>query len=477
MSDLTPRTPQRPLLWSDTILELQDMLIGFGKPIYAVGGAVRDAWLHRPIKDLDLAVERDSIRLARMIADAYDGDVFVMDDEREVARTFVDTPQGRLTIDVARFRGIDLLADLTDRDFTVNAMTVDFTSDTELLIDPLSGESDAKDKLIRRCSDHAIQDDPIRALRAVRQSVQLGFRIEPETREDLRAFGSQIEETSPERIRDEVYSILKLRRPAAAFRVLGALDLLRHSLPNRVDEIRADKIAWGQTLTTIEKLRGMIESIGPTRTDETAATFDLGMLVMQLDRFRNELYTHLSDTVWANDRRHEPLLVLAALLVTLKNESEIEQIAEKLRLSNAEKRRLVDCVVASRIPLALEDVSVLEIHRYWYQFGAAGVDGCLLALAHYLGQRETLIDQDAWLMMIDKVRILLEGYFRQYEQVVYPPLLLDGNQLQEAFELKPGRIIGELLTAIREAQVVGEIETVDEALSFVEQYLTQHGGD
>src|SRR5690606_30534731 len=127
MGDLTPREPHRPLRWPDFVERLQDILAENAQPIYIVGGAVRDALLERQLTDLDLAVAKDAIPLARRIANALRGDFFVLDAERDVGRVLVDTPDGRFMIDVARFRGDDLLADLNDRDFTINAMAVDLT--------------------------------------------------------------------------------------------------------------------------------------------------------------------------------------------------------------------------------------------------------------------------------------------------------------------------------------------------------------
>src|SRR5690606_37714724 len=133
--DLDPRVPYRPLNWPDFVLDLPDRL-DFAEPAYLVGGAVRDALWNQPIHDLDLTVPNGGIALAKRIANTFNGDFFVLDSERDVGRALVETEWGRITIDVARFRGDDLQADLLDRDFTINAMAVDLSQDLNLLIDP-----------------------------------------------------------------------------------------------------------------------------------------------------------------------------------------------------------------------------------------------------------------------------------------------------------------------------------------------------
>ena len=84
MSEVVPREPRRALIWPDAVLDLQDLLADSPTPVYIVGGAVRDAYLHRPIKDIDLTVSEKAIPLARRIANHLNGDFFVLDDERAI---------------------------------------------------------------------------------------------------------------------------------------------------------------------------------------------------------------------------------------------------------------------------------------------------------------------------------------------------------------------------------------------------------
>jgi tRNA nucleotidyltransferase/poly(A) polymerase len=467
MTDLTPRQPKRPVIWADVVLDLQDMLADTSAPIYIVGGAVRDAYLHRPLKDLDMVTPDDALSLARKIANRLRGDFFALDAERGVGRALLMIGGAKLTIDVAQFRGASLLEDLTDRDFTANAMAVDLHGDLSLLIDPLGGENDLQQKLLRRCSPQSIADDSIRALRAVRQSVQLGLRIEPETLRDIRAHATSLADASPERVRDEVFNLLALSKSAAALRVIDASGLLTYLIPayQALGDLRSTQPdVWAQKITTIERLVELLAVIRPQRTDNTAASFALGMVAIQLDRYRSQLIEHV-DMLWANDRSHRALLVLSALLHGL---DEIETACEALRLSNPERQRVLK---VTGEPLPTETLTPLVIHRFWRKVGEAGVDICLFALANYLAYVGTELHQDDWLMMIERVRVLIEAYYERYGQLIEPPILLNGDQLMEMLNLKPGPVIGKLLEAIREAQVVGEVQSAEEALAFARRYL------
>lgn len=457
--------PQRPLIWPDVVLDLQDLLADIETPLYIVGGAVRDAYLHRPVKDIDLAVPENSIEIARKIANRTQGDIFVMDTTREVARVFIATPDGRLSIDVARFRGADLAADLEDRDFTINAMAVDLHGDLGDLIDPLGGTQDAANKRLRRCTPHAIADDPLRALRAIRQSIQLNSHIEAETLADIRTFGPRLRESSDERIRDEFWNLIGVAKPVSALRILHSLGLLEVILP---ETAALDSQLWANTLITLGHLHEIMSAISPRRTDNSAASFHLGVLTIQLDRHRPQLQEHLTK-LWPNERSHQVLLLLAVLLYPLKDTKTIEARAEALKLSKSEKQWLMS--VAS-IPLSLEMAGDVRLtHGFWHHMGEAGIDVCLLTLAAYIGPPDRAIDHKSWLKLVEQAQQLLEMYYNQYEQVVAPPPVIDTQQLISILELKPGPIIRELLDFIRQEQAAGAVSSAEDALNAARAYL------
>src|SRR5688572_31445186 len=103
--------------------------------VWVVGGALRDAWLRRPIHDLDFAVDGDGVAAARRVADAVGGAVYPLDAERGIGRVILSRDGEDLTLDFSRLRGPDLAADLALRDFTINAMAAALEAPGEL-IDP-----------------------------------------------------------------------------------------------------------------------------------------------------------------------------------------------------------------------------------------------------------------------------------------------------------------------------------------------------
>lgn len=469
---INPRTPKRPLLWSDFILDLQDIFLEWQTPCYIVGGAVRDAWLHYPIHDIDLATPKDAIGLARRLTNRLNADIYIMDDVRDVARVWVKYDHTTLHIDIARFRGENLADDLSDRDFTINAMAVDMLGDITLLIDPLNGESDLDTRVIRQCNPQSILNDSVRGIRAVRQSIGLSARITPDTLSAIRAHANAIINISPERVRDEFIKLLDLSRPHSAIRILDAVGLLGHIIP-QTSTLRTRKPSphtdgWSHTLLTLEKLHGVYQTISPQRTDSTAAVFDLGMMVTALDIFRKQLQAHILSE-WANERPHKALLMLGGLLHLLAPD-DVDTIATALRLSNDEKKRLV-MMVSAYVELPNIALEPLPLHYFWRKYGDAGIDAVLLSLAYYLAYENIHIQQDAWLKRLEHSQHLLGAYFVYYDQIVNPPPLLTGDDLVTQFGLSPGKHIGKLLTMLREAQVLGQISTTDEALAYIKRVI------
>ncbi|MCY4073195.1 MAG: hypothetical protein OXG60_18035 [Chloroflexi bacterium] len=474
-----------PLLeWSGFVYDLQRLLRdkGVTTPLYVVGGAVRDAYKRAEITDVDIAVDGDAIGIAKNVADWLDADIYIMDRARGVARVFVKRGPGAILLDFARFRGATLHDDLIKRDFTVNTLAADLLGDLSHLIDMLGGERDLRERVLRRCSRNAIEEDPVRALRAVRQSTQLALKIHPATLSDVRQFAPGLSQISPERIRDEFFKLLALDNAARGLRVLQHLGILQRIFPGQLDLKQATGKApqhldaWSRNLRITERMCAILTAVSERRTDNSAAAFDLGMLVIQWDRFRGQLQGRLSRS-YGNGRRHKELLVLAALLSNLgelDSSRDGERLAlsakvvsRSLRLTLEEGRYLSLAMSNYHVILDESEWSTLLRHRFWHGLGEAGIDAIFLAAAVYLGRQGAEIRQADWLAFVDTATELLDTWFNQYDDVVSPPPLLDGDDIMKTLGIRRGPRVGQLLSALREAQVLGTVGSVSEAQEFV----------
>ncbi len=493
------RPSPRPLRWPDLLPDLHAVLADETDSVYLVGGVVRDAFWGIPAHDVDLVVPPGrAFAVARQIANRLEGAFYKLDPERETGRAIVTLHGRRTIIDVASFRGGTLLDDLTGRDFTLNAVAAPLAADPQQVIDPLDGLADASQRTLRRCSPDSIRQDPVRALRAVRLAVRFNLRIEPETRTDIHQEGPRLAVASPERVRDEFFALLGGKRPATGLRALDALGLLALILPEispmkgvmQSPPHHAD--VWTHTLQVVEALDGILTTISPQRTDNTAAQAGLGMIVYYLDTYRILLQEHLN-TQWPNERQHRALLMLAALLhdsgkpathtVTpegirfLGHESQGADLArergEALRLSRGEIDRLEAIVCHHMRPHTLAqqaEISRRALYRFWRDTGPAGIDTCLLAMADTLAIAGPRLSTDAWSAYLLHIKTLLAGRLGDDAQnVTALPSLITGRDVLRVLKLEPGPQIGELLEAVREAQAEGLITTRDDALAYLRE--------
>jgi len=475
-----------------------------GQEIYLVGGAVRDMLLNRPSHDLDFALPTNGISLARRVANAFQADFMVLDDERDTGRVIVTEPNNARTfLDFATYRGVNLDDDLRARDFTINAIAYDLRDNT--IIDPLNGASDLRAKIIHACSQTSISDDPIRILRAVRLAAAFDFKIGLGTRESMKQAASLLPNISPERQRDELFKILEGPKPDASIRALEMLDVFPHLLP----ELSAMKgveqslphiyDVWEHTLSVLGYLEEILAALGEDNPSEGMNDPFIVMLISNLGRFQERFAAHFAETLNA-DRSVRATLFFATLYHDVekpatKSVDETGRLrffdhdvrgaevaagrGSAFNLSNDEIERIKKIVLhhmrfhffTSRMEGDKQEPSRKAMYRFFRDASKAGVDLVLLGLADLRGIQGDTLTQETWSVALDVATILLENYWEKSEETISPPLLLDGNDLMRELNLEPGRVIGQLLEAIREGQATGNIETRDQAIEFARRQL------
>lgn len=210
------------------VLFALERLKSSGHEAHIVGGAIRDVCLGRPPTDWDVATSASPAEIQRIFQDRRH---FAL---KHQTVTLVDA--GR-HYEVTPFRGSPpgLLADLRHRDFTMNAIALDFSRGE--VIDPEKGCGDIRARLVRATGDPVDRflEDPVRLLRAVRFAAQFDFRIEAETHAAITLLAGKLGSASPERIRDELVKTLVSGRPSGAFRILVRTGLLLQFLPELLE--------------------------------------------------------------------------------------------------------------------------------------------------------------------------------------------------------------------------------------------------
>lgn len=212
---------------------------------YVIGGYVRDLFLKRPSKDIDVVTVGSGIALAKLVAKKLGKNVQVT-----VFKNFgtAQLKQGGVEVEFVGARRESyhresrkpivedgtLEDDQKRRDFTINALAICLNKDRfGELVDPFYGMEDLRDMLLRTPldPDTTFSDDPLRMLRAIRFACQLDFDIVPEAFEAMERNKSRIAIISGERIVDELNKMMASRKPSVGFKLLEVCGLLELILP------------------------------------------------------------------------------------------------------------------------------------------------------------------------------------------------------------------------------------------------------
>jgi tRNA nucleotidyltransferase/poly(A) polymerase len=474
-----------------------DWLAHQDAPVYLVGGGVRDLLLGRPIVDLDVVVDGDGLALARRVANYFWGAYYPLDETRSTGRAILSSQdEPRLVVDVARLRGPDLAADLADRDFTINAMAANVRTPGDV-IDRHNGRADLQARSIRPVSETSIRNDPLRALRAIRLAAQLDFRLARETERLIRRNGAGLSQVAGERVRDELASLLAVTRAAPHLRTMDELGLLTAVVPE-LEPLRGlpqspphHLNVLEHSLQTVDALESLLALWAGTSDMQAAPDSSVARCLVP---FEDRLRAHL-DRPMGGGRGRSVILKLAALLhdtgkpaaLEVDGEGQIHFIGHemggsriaravlgRLRFNNVEVRLAETIVRYHMRPLLLakqRSVSSRAVYRLFRDSGDAGVEVILHALADRQATCAPGIESEEEVRLAALAARMLADYWEHREERVAPPRLIDGNDLLREFDLQAGPRIGELLEAVREAQVSGEVSTREEALSLVREKL------
>ena len=213
---------------------------------YAIGGFVRDIFLHRPSKDIDIVVIGNGIDFAKQVAKKLNVKVAVFKNfgtaqlkYQDLEIEFVGARKESYRLDSRKpiVENGTLEDDQKRRDFTINALALSLHPDTfGELLDPFSGMADMEAKLIRTPLNpvETFSDDPLRMMRAIRFASQLDFKIDDLAIVAIKSNLDRISIVSQERITDELNKIILSPKPSIGFNYLFDTGLLNRIFPQMV---------------------------------------------------------------------------------------------------------------------------------------------------------------------------------------------------------------------------------------------------
>jgi poly(A) polymerase len=414
------------------------------------GGCVRDRLLGREPHDYDVATDARPEQVQQVFrrTAAFGASFGVVQVhgpfEVEVAtfRSDVSYSDGRHP-DAVVFSSPE--EDARRRDFTINGMFFDPIDDQ--LIDYVGGERDLRDRVLRAIGDPAARfaEDKLRLLRAVRFATRFGLTLDPATAAAVKAMADQITVVSAERIAEELRKVLTDPRRADGMRMLDEVGLLQPILPEAAamkgvpqgPPAAPTGDLWGHTLRVLE----LLPADAPFPLAFAALLHDVGKprtLGRTPDRYTFHGHEHVGKRLAG-------------------------EIAERLRLSNAERSR-VEWLV--------------EKHQYLCDAPQMKLSKLKPVLAHPgISELLALHRADATASGRDVAHVeFCEHCLSEWPpKVLNPPPVITGDDLME-LGLKPGPEFKRLLDAVREAQLEGTVTTKEQALELVKRLLAE-GGD
>lgn len=482
---------------SALLKRIADYLQLYHVKAYVVGGFVRDALLGRETADIDMAVTGDALEIALGLAEALKGTYVLLDSENKVGRVVLasEEPDGeQSTIDISTFTGT-LENDLTRRDFTIDAMALDLkelvANDAVVnLIDPHKGRDDLDRGVVRSISEENLSADPVRLLRAIRLAVELGFRVEQKTREQIRRSAALLSQVPGERVREELLRLFTVSRGGQFLFDLDDLGLLTVLIPELTVTKGVEQPAehhWDvfthsvMTVSAVDYLlhQGMWEypqdnilDVMPW-SDECARHFEKPVAGGSSRRTLLKMSALLHDIAKPQTRAIDSKGRMRFLGHSEEGAEIASHILERLRFSTRETKLVAGVVKYHLRPTQMgQPPSHRAIYRYFRDTGDAGVDILYLSLADHLATRGPGLIPANWRQHTDVVRYVLDEHYKQ-EKITLPPKLVDGNDLMSLFGLKPGPRLGELLEIVKEAHATGELTTREEALQYIHNVLTE----
>lgn len=450
--------------------------------LYLVGGVLRDLHLKGTIsEDIDFLVERDVESIARQFARTFHGSVFCLDEIRGNYRAIIQDNGAYHTADFASLLDDEIIADLAKRDFSVNALALklsDIFEKGELtLIDPTGGRGDLQGQLIRVCSPRAFEDDPVRLLRAIRFSKQCHFTIEPETERLIRETKARLLTCSGERIRNEFFMILCQPGASESLRQLDSLELLSIILPE-IDDMKGMEQGTHHAYTLFEHALRTVDHteiilLNPERF---------------FPRYREALQSHFAHIIESAIPRSALALFIALLhdigkpTTCMKRDGEIHfygheqagrkiarRIAARFKLANKTGTIMSKAVQHHMRPLQLQlmpRVTDRARYRLIRDITPAVLDTLILSLADAMATLTGSPADPQSIPLYPVVADLLDFYCSA-RQEQGKEVLLSGNEIMEALQLKPGKKVGEIIEKIREAERKGLISTKEDALKLI----------
>ncbi|MCC9136280.1 CCA tRNA nucleotidyltransferase [Pontibacter silvestris] len=444
-----------------------------GTDAYVIGGFVRDLVLKRPSKDIDVVCVGDGIALAEAVSSrlpnkpkvsvfknfgtamlrAGDWEVEFVGARKESYREHSRKPE---------VEAGTLEDDLKRRDFTINALGISLNKQNYgELIDRFDGLKDIKKKVIRTPLEPGItfSDDPLRMMRAIRFSSQLGFDIAPDTFDAIVDYKERVEILSQERITDELNKIVLSPTPSYGFKLLFVSGLLHLIFPKMVELHGVETINGNSHKDNFYHTLQVLDNVA-----QVSADLWLRWAAIMHDIAKPDTKRYSSKVGWTF-HGHED-----------RGARMVPKLFKELKLPLNEHMKFVQKLVRLHLrPIALVKDTVTDsaIRRLLFEAGDDVDALMMLCRADITSKNDNKVKR--YLQNFDKVEKRLVEVEESDKLRNFQPVIT-GEIIMETFGLKPSKTVGELKEILTEAILEGKVKNEpDEAYAYLLEKGKQMG--
>ena len=451
---------------SDKILS--KIIEKFDNEIYLVGGTVRDYYMGLESTDRDIIVmDGDAREFALKLKDLFDAAFVPLDEENKIYRLVL--PDKINYIDVTNPAGDSIEKDLMRRDLTINAIAVNIR--TGDVIDISGGVTDIKNKCINYVSELNFVDDPLRLLRVYRFQALYGFQLAPETINAVCKYSDLIHKPAVERINYELLKLFSGEYAHIALENMNKTWILEEIFPF-VKELKQVPPNAHHHLDlfhhSIETVR-QIECLFDNASDEVKehlSRIDFGgfsrLAHLKLAGFMHDIGKFSTWTIEEGKHRFIKHDDVGAKMSV--------KILKDLHFSNKQIDYISSMIKYHIYPshvMTSPQITEKIMMRYVRKMDKNSIDAIILAQADRLSARGPEITDEIVERNITSLNMLLRFYLEARETLKPLPKLLDGNDVMKILNIKPSKKLGDIMNALHEAQISGDVTTKEHAVEFI----------
>lgn len=435
---------------------------------YLVGGSIRDLFTKNCVFcDRDISI-KGAENFARKIANKWDGTFIELDNENKIYRVVL--PDKINFLDISELQGNSIEEDLKRRDFTINAIAYDLANDK--FIDVTGGLNDLKNKVLRHIDDKNFEDDPLRILRAFRFYAVTGFKMTIELENALKKYLPLALNPAKERINYEIMKLFGGDFASSALLKMDEFGLLEKIFPCVTEMKKVPPNThhhldlFHHVVETVRQIEILYNEISGFEKEHLDA-IDFGGFPrinhLKLAGFLHDIGKFSTWTIEEGGRhrfiKHDDVgsKMVVPLLRDLKfSKKQIEYIS---------------CMIKNHIypsnVIVAPSLNEKVMMRYVRKMGDNVIDNIILAKADRLSARGVDITEEIVNANISGLDKLLDFYLSKKDSLAPLPKLIDGREIMEILNIKPSPKLGEIINAINEAQLNGDITTHDEAVNYI----------